>query len=63
MVKIGVVMRSANMLEGKGVCLRTDIYNTRTEGPGAGTINVFGIEEAEMVGANAVCRGVGVRAT
>lgn len=48
-VNLGVVMRSANMLEGKGVCLRTDIYNTRTEGPGAGTINVFGIEEAEMV--------------
>ncbi|MCB1208373.1 MAG: hypothetical protein KDK97_03545 [Verrucomicrobiales bacterium] len=53
-VNLGVVIRSANMLEGKGVCLRTDIYNTRTEGPGAGTINVFGIEEAEMIGANAV---------
>jgi len=53
-VNLGIALRVGTMLENKGVCLRTDVYNVRAEGEGAGSISVYGIEEAEMVGANAV---------
>jgi DhnA family fructose-bisphosphate aldolase class Ia len=50
----GLVLRLGAFLEDKGVCLRTDVYNVRREGEGAGSIAVFGMEEAEMMGVNAV---------
>jgi DhnA family fructose-bisphosphate aldolase class Ia len=53
-MNLGLAMRAADSMAGKGICLRTDVYNTRMEGDGAGSINVYGVEEAEMVGANAV---------
>lgn len=53
-LNLGVALRAADNLAGKGIILRTDIYNTRTTGEGAGSIGVYGVEEAEMVGANAV---------
>jgi DhnA family fructose-bisphosphate aldolase class Ia len=53
-MNLGMVLRSTDLTAGKGVCLRTDVYNTRTTGRGAGSIPVFGIDSAEMVGANAV---------
>lgn len=53
-VNLGVALRMADVATGKGICLRTDVYNVRTSGEGAGSISVFGVEEAEMVGANAV---------
>jgi DhnA family fructose-bisphosphate aldolase class Ia len=53
-MNLGLAMRAADSMAGKGICLRTDVYNTRITGDGAGSINVYGAEEAEMVGANAV---------
>ena len=53
-LNLGLALRLGEMLTNKGICLRTDVYNTRTEGEGAGSIAMYGIEEAEMVGANAV---------
>lgn len=53
-MNLGVAMRAADSLAGKGICLRTDIYNTRMTGEGAGSIGAFSIDQAEMVGANAV---------
>lgn len=53
-LNLGLAMRLGEALEGKGVCLRTDVYNVRTEGEGAGSIAMYGIEEAEMIGASAV---------
>jgi len=53
-LNLGLALRLGEALEGKGLCLRTDVYNVRTEGPGAGSIAMYGIEEAEMVGASAV---------
>jgi DhnA family fructose-bisphosphate aldolase class Ia len=53
-LNLGLALRLGEVLRDKGVCLRTDVYNVRTEGEGAGTIAMYGIEEAEMVGANAV---------
>lgn len=53
-MNLGVAMRAADSMAGKGICLRTDVYNTRMTGDGAGSINVYGAEEAEMVGANAI---------
>lgn len=53
-MNLGVAMRAADSLAGKGIILRTDVYNTRSTGEGAGSIGVYGVEEAEMVGANAV---------
>ncbi len=53
-MNLGVAMRAADSMAGKGICLRTDVYNTRITGEGAGSINVYGVEEAELVGANAV---------
>ncbi|HBJ86667.1 MAG TPA: hypothetical protein DDZ88_22985 [Verrucomicrobiales bacterium] len=53
-LNLGVALRAADSLAGKGIILRTDVYNTRTTGEGAGSINVYGVEEAEIVGANAV---------
>ena len=53
-MNLGVALRAVDALAGKGICLRTDAYNTRMAGDGAGSIALYGIEEAEMVGANAV---------
>ncbi|MDZ4287690.1 MAG: hypothetical protein U0984_07020 [Prosthecobacter sp.] len=53
-MNLGVAMRAADSMAGKAICLRTDVYNTRMTGEGAGSINVYGAEEAELVGANAV---------
>lgn len=53
-MNFGLALRTDDMLADKGLCLRTDVYNVRTTGPGAGSISVYGIEEAEMVGATAV---------
>lgn len=53
-VNLGLALRSGDLLTGKGICLRTDAYNTRTTGTGAGSINIFGLSEAEMVGATGV---------
>ncbi len=53
-LNLGLALRLGEMLNNKGICLRTDVYNTRAEGEGAGSISMYGIEEAELVGANAV---------
>jgi len=53
-LNLGLALRTGDMLTGKGICLRTDVYNVRTSGAGAGSINVYGLGEAEMVGATAV---------
>jgi len=53
-MNLGLAMRSSDLTLGKGVCLRTDAYNTRTTGKGAGSIGLWGIDTAEMIGAHAV---------
>jgi DhnA family fructose-bisphosphate aldolase class Ia len=53
-MNLGMAMRAADSMAGKAICLRTDVYNTRLTGEGAGSINVYGPEDAELVGANAV---------
>lgn len=53
-LNLGLAMRTGEFTQGKGICLRTDVYNTRTQGPGAGSIPVYGVDTAEIVGANAV---------
>ena len=53
-INLGLALRTGDLLTGKGICLRTDVYNTRTTGRGAGSINVYGLAEAEMVGATGV---------
>ncbi|TLD70908.1 hypothetical protein FEM03_11435 [Phragmitibacter flavus] len=53
-VNLGLALRCGDLLTGKGICLRTDVYNTRLTGKGAGSINVYGCSEAEMVGATGV---------
>ena len=53
-LNLGLALRTGDLLTGKGICLRTDVYNTRTTGKGAGSINVYGLAEAEMVGATGV---------
>jgi DhnA family fructose-bisphosphate aldolase class Ia len=51
---LGVALRCADAIAGKGICLRTDVYNTRITGLGAGSILTYGVAEAELAGANAV---------
>lgn len=53
-MNLGLALRSSDLTQNKGVCLRTDAYNTRTEGLGAGSIGLWGIDTAEMIGAHAV---------
>ncbi len=53
-MNLGLALRAADLVKGKGICLRTDVYNTKTQGPGAGSIPVYGVDTAEIVGANAV---------
>ena len=53
-MNLGLAMRSVDLTQGKGICLRTDVYNTRTLGKGAGSIAVYGVDTAELVGAHAV---------
>ncbi len=53
-INLGLALRTGDLLTGKGICLRTDVYNGRTTGSGAGSIPVYGLSEAEMVGATCV---------
>ncbi len=53
-MNLGLALRTADLVQGKGICLRTDVYNTRQTGAGAGSIPVYDSETAEMVGAHAV---------
>ena len=53
-MNLGLAIRSTDLINGKGLCLRTDVYNTRTKGPGAGSIAVYGVDTAELVGAHSV---------
>ena len=53
-VNLGLALQTGDLLTGKGICLRTDVYNARTTGKGAGSIPVYGLSEAEMVGASGV---------
>jgi DhnA family fructose-bisphosphate aldolase class Ia len=53
-LNLGLALRTGDLLTGKGICLRTDAYNGRLTGRGAGSVPVYGLAEAEMVGASAV---------
>lgn len=53
-MNLGLAMRTSDLTQGKGICLRTDVYNTRRTGPGAGSIAVYGVDTAELIGAHAV---------
>lgn len=53
-MNLGLALRTSDLTQGKGICLRTDVYNTRTKGPGAGSIPVYGVDTAEIIGAHAV---------
>lgn len=53
-INLGLALRTGDLLTGKGICLRTDVYNGRSTGRGAGSIPVYGLSEAEMVGATSV---------
>jgi DhnA family fructose-bisphosphate aldolase class Ia len=53
-MNLGLALRSVDLTKGKGICLRTDVYNTRTTGAGAGSIPVYGVDTAELIGAHAV---------
>ena len=53
-MNLGLALRSGDLVRGKGVCLRTDVYNVRTQGAGAGSIGVYGIDTAELLGAHGV---------
>lgn len=53
-MNLGLAIRTADLTQGKGICLRTDVYNTRTLGKGAGSIAVYGVDTAEMIGAHSV---------
>lgn len=53
-VNYGVAREFADQLKGKAVCLRTDCYNTRSVGDGAGAFPLFGGADAEAVGTNAM---------
>jgi DhnA family fructose-bisphosphate aldolase class Ia len=53
-MNLGLAIRSVDVTEGKGICLRTDVYNTRTSGEGAGSVAMYGCGTAESVAAHAV---------
>lgn len=53
-VNYGVARGFAADLSGHGVCLRTDAYNTRQQGDGAGAFPLFGGEDASEAGAHAM---------
>lgn len=53
-MNLGLAMRTADLIADKGLCLRTDVYNTRLLGAGAGSIPVYGADTAEVVGAHGV---------
>lgn len=53
-VNYGVARGFSYQLKGRAVCLRTDSYNTRSVGDGAGAFPLFGGEDARAVGANAM---------
>ncbi|MEM1294728.1 MAG: hypothetical protein AAGH89_05140 [Verrucomicrobiota bacterium] len=50
-MNLGTAVRFGKELEGSGVCLRTDVYKPDVE---EGAYKVYGIDEAEEVGAHAV---------
>ena len=54
-VNLGLARAAADLFEGKGLCLRTDCYKpVFADNPDEGAYRVFGIDEADAVGANAV---------
>lgn len=54
-VNLGVALSSADALEGKGICLRTDIYKPATPGNmDEGSYRIYGADEACTVGAHAM---------
>jgi DhnA family fructose-bisphosphate aldolase class Ia len=53
-VNYGVARAFSDQLKGKAVCLRTDSYNTRSSGDGAGAFPLFGGADAKAVGAHAM---------
>jgi DhnA family fructose-bisphosphate aldolase class Ia len=53
-MNLGLAMRSVEVTAEKGICLRTDVYNTRTTGDGAGSYQIYGCDTAESIGAHAV---------
>ncbi len=53
-VNYGVARGFACQLGGRGICLRTDAYNTRRQGDGAGAFPLFGGDDATEVGAHAM---------
>lgn len=53
-MNLGLALKTGDLTQGKGLCLRTDVYNTRTTGEGAGSIAVYGVDTAELIGAHCV---------
>jgi DhnA family fructose-bisphosphate aldolase class Ia len=53
-MNLGLALRATEAVAERGICLRTDVYNTRLQGEGAGSISVYGCDTAEAVGAHAV---------
>jgi DhnA family fructose-bisphosphate aldolase class Ia len=53
-MNLGLAMIAAEAAAERGICLRTDVYNGRTSGDGAGSIPIYGCGTAEAVGASAV---------
>ena len=54
-VNLGVALAGYEVLEGKGICLRTDCYKPVFEdNHDEGAYRIFGVEHADMIGAHAV---------
>jgi DhnA family fructose-bisphosphate aldolase class Ia len=53
-MNMGLALRAVEAAADHGICLRTDVYNTRLVGEGAGSIPIYGCDTAEAVGAHAV---------
>jgi DhnA family fructose-bisphosphate aldolase class Ia len=53
-MNFGLALRATEAAAERGICLRTDVYNTRLQGEGAGSISVYGCDTAEAIGAHAV---------
>ncbi len=54
-VNLGLALAAADVLEGKGICLRTDCYKPRFgDNLDGGSYRLYGTEEALAVGAHAV---------
>lgn len=53
-MNLGLALKTGDLTQGKGLCLRTDVYNTRRTGAGAGSMQVYGVDTAELIGAHCV---------